>query len=510
MRGLLIALACLLASAPAVAAPRADAPEVSEQISAAQAAAAVDEAITRTRNRDARGVVELLTPIVTTPAFESLDENYRYWGYFLLGASLYDTGAFADALVHLRTATGYPQARGHDWYIRFWTAVQADNYPDAIDSMTMLSQRWPTSLQDLQEESVTRLIRRVRRMPDADARERQVLLALRVGGWRSNEPFVDQSYRWRTLARLLLEQGDVEQARVIARDVTRAHPRLTMLVDSRYDPLVSESERAQDFQALLERNLEITSALAAEHPDRLEGALSVADMLLDFGRADQAMPLIDAAIARALSPLSEGRFSDQDKWINWAYDHRARALMQLGRRDEAVEALRRGARRPENGGVNVSQTINLAELLMRVGRADEALAELAEFDEAETSPYGWMNASYVRVCAHAQRGDVAAANALAEQMRARAEDSLRVMRQTELCLGNIEGAARHYVASFERSDDLAGALWDAQEFLPRPQPTAHDLRMGEAFQIMLARPEVQAAINRHGHVLTLPLVGSGL
>lgn len=507
-------IACLLVAltvgSPSHATPAIEVGNDAMPLSPAQAAGAISEAHARVRNRDTQGAVNILRPIVGTPAFAALSDDQRYWGHYLLGVSLYELEEPAEALPHLRAATGFSNARGHDWWVRFWAAAVAEQDAEAIECLTTMAERWPTSLSRVPDRAVSHLVRRARSVPEGEARERQLLLALYTGGWRSDEPFGDPGFRWQTLARLLLAAGDDAQARLVARDIVGTRPIINMLIDRRYDPLIDDARRNIDLRAALEHDLTVVRSLAVQHPNRLDGQLQIATDLLALGQAEEALQVLDAALVRAASPRADGaRFENQDEWLNWAHDYRALALFELGRTDDAIASLRRAARQPESGGVNVSQTINLAEMLLRAGRPQEALAQLVDLDQEDLSPYGWMNANYVRACASHELGDSAQANLIAASMRARASDSRRVMRFMELCVGDQARAAEIYIAALEDPLDRGRALWDAQRF-ERPVLTPFGERMVAAFDRMIERPDVRDAIDRHGRMIVVPLRNTGL
>ncbi|UPT63223.1 MAG: hypothetical protein M0D54_01245 [Hyphomonadaceae bacterium JAD_PAG50586_4] len=322
----------------------------------------------------------------------------------------------------------------------------------------------------------------------------------------SNEPFVDQTFRWKRLTLLQISAGEIELARSTAREVTGSLPFVGMLIDRRFDGVISAEDHARDIRSIFENDIDLLQRNIAANPDLLDGPLELALAHLRIGDANAALSILNAAIDRANTPLNAGRrFSNQDRWINWAYDYRQRALFQLGRYEEALSDARRGASRPEDGNRNVSQTINLAELLLRMGRATEALTVLQDFDDSETSPYGWMNANYVRACANKVIGDLTAAERIAQTMRARSSDSWRVMRETEICMGELDRAAELYIAALHNEDDRAAALWDAQIFQEFGTPTEFEASMNAARRSVIDRRDVQAAVQRFGRVLAVPI-----
>jgi tetratricopeptide (TPR) repeat protein len=247
-------------------------------------------------------------------------------------------------------------------------------------------------------------------------------------------------------------------------------------------------------------------ALSTANPNLLEGVNNLALALIRLDRGEEALALLDAAIERTRAGTASERFGDQSEHLNWTRNNRAYALLSLGRREDAVAEMRRGARLPESGRVNVSQTFNLANLLLRLGRSQEALETLAEVDLNYSSPYGWMVAHHAIACAQVELGRRAEAEALLVQMRARGSASRTILRETELCFGHIEEAAALYLRDLEDPDERGPALLSAQTFrLPRHQ-LPFDARMSERWRSVLARADVRAALDRHGRVLALPIL----
>lgn len=508
-RGLVIA-ALFAALAPlAQAAPASDALTLEEPaLTPERAQEMLQRAVALAQSGDSAGVVATLRPLVEARQFGALPERERFAGTYLLGAALYDMEQWSEAHALVQRAASFSLATGEVWRLRFWTGVRAQDWSDAIDTMEALSRRWPERLGEVHEEAVSFLIQRARAMETPDAREYQLLAALRRAGWESSDPFVDMSYRWRTLTRLSIDRGELEEARAVAADVHAPAALIGMRIDRRFDAVAPAVAGAENFAAMLEAYLQQRRAIAAAHPDELGGLLDVVHLLVALDRNAEALAML--APARARIEAGAAPYEDQAEWANWVYDYEARALMQLGRGDEALAALQRGANLGEDTGPNVSQSINYAHLLMRVGRYDEALAALDAVPEEFVSAYGWMNANLVRACALAEQGETEAANAVLEAMRARAADSRRVLTEAELCFGNVEQAAAVFIAALDDPRDREAALLDAQRTLPPTALSAFDRRMDAHFEAMLAREDVRAAVERYGRVLTVPLRRSGL
>jgi tetratricopeptide (TPR) repeat protein len=316
----------------------------------------------------------------------------------------------------------------------------------------------------------------------------------------ANEPFNDNSYLWASLTRLHIDRGETAHARRVAQDVQNAGAIARMMIDRRFDGVI---ERAPaELVSLYEADLGRFRALTAAHPNRLEGVNRLAEALMELDRGEEAVALVDAALARADSRRG---FEDQDEHLNWTRNHRAWALLSVGRSREAAEEMARGARLPERGGVNVSQLINLAELYLRLGRNEEAAATLNDLDLAQVSGYGWMNAHYVLACAKQELGAHAEAEAVLAQMRARRGDSKMILRGTELCFDHFDEAARLYIEDLDDAEERERTLLDAQTYIEPRHQTDFQRRMAARWKTLLARADVRAAVERHGRIIAFPV-----
>lgn len=95
-------------------------------------------------------------------------------------------------------------------------------------------------------------------------------------------------------------------------------------------------------------------------------------------------------------------------------------------------------------------------------------------------------------------------------MRARMKDSASIMLETELCVGNVEEAARIFLTFLIDPQQREEALSQAQTYVPRPHFSDFEDRWNKARASMLARADVTAAINAVGRVLKAPFLAPGL
>ena len=237
---------------------------------------------------------------------------------------------------------------------------------------------------------------------------------------------------------------------------------------------------------------------------------AVADLsyaMLAMRRYAEALTLTDSALqqAAAAEPGHEP-FSDAKRYLNWIMDNRARALHALGRWDEEVEQLRRASRLPEEGGVNVSQAINLGDSYCNLGRPKEALAAIAEV--GEVSSYGRMQLEAVKHMAAIELGDTQAADHALGYLRSHQSDAPRTFTETLVRAGASEEASASFIARLNDPTLRNAALIDAQTYMEPPAPP-DEMKWRAQWEELLARPEVKAAILKVGRIERFSLARGG-
>src|SRR6478735_786676 len=107
------------------------------------------DSFARFQNNDFNGAAAGLTKVIGSPGFALLGDQEQHAGYYLLGAADLVVGDNSSALKMLQIATRYPEAIGIEWHARLIAAFQLGDYDDAIESLTTIAQKWPSSLSQL-------------------------------------------------------------------------------------------------------------------------------------------------------------------------------------------------------------------------------------------------------------------------------------------------------------------------------------------------------------------------
>lgn len=163
--------------------------------------------------------------------------------------------------------------------------------------------------------------------------------------------------------------------------------------------------------------------------------------------------------------------------------------------------LRKAARRPEKGGLNVSQTLNLARLLARLERIDEVEEAMEEL--GNMSPYGRMQLALNRLIVADAQADTAAVTAQIDAMRADRSEAMSGYQVALVLAGRIDAAAALLIERLRSEDWRRDALSEMQtyaEVAQTPRDKAHMTRWRE----VIARTDVQEALDAVGRIERVP------
>jgi hypothetical protein len=340
-------------------------------------------------------------------------------------------------------------------------------------------------------------------MPDLAPAETGMLKAFHLAKWHPTDPFVTADRLWLSLVRLLLEQNDTAAAIVVAADLHEPSSVLTLRSDKRFDPIVAANAKSFDVIAAYQASLADKRAKSSAAPDTLEGVNTLAGSLLVFDRPEEALAIATNALARYKANPSA--FTDAKDQINWTYDVRARALLALGRSDEALAELAAGAKQQEHGDANVSQKINLADEYVAYNRPKDALDAVAGMEAAQASAYGAMALADARACAYFELGDTGALEKALAYMQAHAKDATNEYVNALLFTGREDAAAIELIAALrDPATRLEVVRW-VQTYLPQHHPSPREQARHAAWIAVLNRRDVQKEIALVGHVHAYPL-----
>ena len=391
----------------------------------------------------------------------------------------------------------------HLTYVGYLTLMGAARKREAtaeyLGALEAIIDADPALLDDWEPRDFSWILDKVRNDP---AQESALLDRLHTVPWTSRGARDADQNDWAVLrARRFVEAGEVAKARVLLDKVTRTDSLLAVAQDLRFERLwpQMQADGRFDWIKLVEAELADDQARMKAEPNTLEPAAEAIANLRALSRYDEALALGEAYAAR----LRQGdTFTDAERYRAWLLNALAYAAFDVGRFEDAdklmVEAI---------GQDKVSQSINRAEMLDLAGRPALALQALENVAADDTSKYGLMWVDAARVCAKAQLGDKAAAEALLPSMRTRWKDNAKALNRALMCLDARDEVAALYVRRLADPAEREGALQSFRDSRPSPVISPIQAQLRDRRLAIQARPEVQAALSQWGRPLTLPLSG---
>lgn len=407
------------------------------------------------------------------------------------------SGDLPRGLRHARLTTGFADAELEDWAMHAYIARDLGLHDEVADTFREAFRRWPRQVRQDHDLDVAQAVWAT----DFDSPARYALLkTLYEGGfeWAWTGP-ADEL--WLDLALQHLARGEQAAAREVVAGIT--HPRLVieLLADRRYDAVRDPALTAEALPRLARRRADDLRARALLDSGVVGIQAEYASALLMLGENEDVVALAEQVAATiADNPFKGDVYVDQHEQLSWLYDRAGEALVRLGRKDEAIAMYRRAAATREDGQDNVSQVLTLAHHLVSAGQPREALEVAAS--AGRMSPFGRMVQASVQHRAALALGDQEAADAALGYLRDNREQGESVYAEALLDRGQDDAAAAALVANLENPVERGDTLYSVQRFRDSASlEPARDAR----WRAMLEREDVQAAINRHGRLLELPI-----
>ena len=446
------------------------------------------------RNEDALAAAKGLTG---RSDFEAQPLEVRRGVWHMIGLLNAELGRHEAAIEPLRIASRLPGADAEIWFPLMDAQVRSERWDDAAQTLIDLTRLTPRVLDEVNDDYVFQLVRH----PDVSADKR---FAVRDALWEAKWSPERPSGFWLAYIDGLLERERLDRALEVLPSVTAPSSRVQLHALHRYGPLLDQAGRpAFDIDAAFAADLAADRAAAADPEADLEDRSTLASSLMMAGLYEEGLGVAEAALALPRPT------KDSEDWrtLTWIMDTRSRLLMALGRHEEALAQMLEGSRRVEGEAVNVSQTINLGWLYLRLGRNADALATVAEVDEDDVSPFGRMQAVQVAACAAHAMGDTAAASKSFAYLAEHWRDAPGAAYDALACRGDVDGMAALLVRRLGDADMADDALAGLHTYLPSPSPTDFDARLISLSEEVVRRPDVVAARDRVGRVLIIPVLG---
>lgn len=455
----------------------------------------IEQAVDKIRNDDFAGADRDLSRIISEKEFEKLGATERRSVYYTAAMVAVQVNDWKRAHALSIRTTEIESGTTESWHSRFETAVGAEDIRDAAFSLTAIADRWPSTLSDIRDQSILQTAYYARRPPGSDKTWLELVEALRRADWRT----VDQrepSRLWLDLTLYYLQRSSVDRASEVAAHVTDPLLLIGMRSDKQFDHVVGKNRYIEDIDRAARDEVELLRAAARRTPKLMAIRNGLAMSLVVANRPAEALQTVDETLTRLKSATNaDPAYDDIDDELNWAYDVRARALRLLGRWDEALDQWKSGSALTENGGVNVSQAINLGGYYCDLNRPEEARAMVAKV--ANVSPYGALQLESVKHAAALLLHDESEAARALKFIKDHQSDSPGTYQWALARANDVEAGTKLLVARLKDPKLRTDALADVQEYADVAEPEKNK-EWSANFRVVVARPEVQQAIAKVG------------
>jgi tetratricopeptide (TPR) repeat protein len=463
---------------------------------------AVARGANQARDNDAAGAAATLAGVIQSEGFKQLspDEQYRV---FAIGAAAANaTGNHRTALEWSTRACTFPAALGNVdlWHLRLSAAYDLQNYTDSAHSIATIARRWPETLDRINSQAIGRVSSQLADDSALKKNHLELLDSLFDAKWLSHGE--QPAWMWLDLARLFLEQGDTASAATVATRIDSPSALVALRVDKRFDKLSHIDPSAFDLEKAIVAYVASAEERARLNPKRLEPLMQLQYVFRETPQPERALRIADEVIAKIGDGKGKKIYEDFDEYYTWILDNRAAALWQLGRWEEALTQERRAARRPEGGGLNVSQALNLAGYYTRLGRVDDALDAMS--DLGELSPYGRMQQEAIAAIGATQRNNQAELDTHLAFMRTHRTDALSTYQDALLDANRLEAVSDLLAERLRNLAWRADALASIQIYVDMPMPPLLKIRNAR-LRAVIARPSVQTEIAKVGRIEQVPL-----
>lgn len=461
---------------------------------AKDAALELKQAFSDLSNGDYEKGVPELDRLIAAPGFGQLPAKVRSRTLYVASAIALQGRHYAKAHRLAVRATGFDQTTGAAWLVRLSAALYTNDDPDAGRCVEAIARQWPAQLDAVRPQGIAQLHHALR-IAHQDDVDRRMLDALFDANWQAGHG--DYDTLWRDLALMQIEHKERKRATTVALRIRSAETALSMRIDKRFDPITRRHPQAFDVDRLLAAQIRAAQAQIKAHPDQLKPVQRLQDLLIEKGQNAQVLAISEEAVEHAERGDGEKSYTDFGDAYNWVLNQRALALAHEGRWDDAVREMTRAAKRPEGGGMNVSQSINLGGLYTDLDEPDKAATAIVEL--GGMSPYGRMQLQYVRLQIAMEKNDTGSIAKHMAYLRKHRADDIATWQRALLWHGDLDAAAALLIQRLKAPDWRNRALVEMQHYVPGQQTPAMKI-WNQRWNTVTSRPDVQAALMKVGRV----------
>ena len=304
------------------------------------------------------------------------------------------------------------------------------------------------------------------------------------------------------IADYLLEKGDVAGAKKLVFAIRTAEPLLQTLIARKWDAVRDSGDPNERLAQSIAASDEASRAALFDKPDDLEIVIRRGQFLRSVGKDAEALDLLLPKTADLQWMKQQGEYA------YWIANEAAYALVDLKREKEAVALMEKllslGL---EENPVLVSMAINSVAIRIDAGdfRGAADYAEMLATKHGNiASPYGRMWMWEGAACGNFLAGSLDRAQPWLVKLKSNEKDNRAALTRALLCVNDIDGAAASVIRRLD-GDDAEQMLAAVQDYSGGPEFSPAKKILESRLRQVIARPDVQAAIAKHGRVMKVPL-----
>ncbi|MBV9345402.1 MAG: hypothetical protein JOZ03_10495, partial [Gammaproteobacteria bacterium] len=258
------------------------------------------------------GADEQLQKLTASAEFETVGPGRQY---AILKAESWTAAQRHDlprAEALLQRVTALPTALPEDWRALSLLAAANQDWTAAAQSLATLAQHSAPIVSTIESRRLKEIVQRA---PVAGDLRYHLLTAL--FGAQPHLAGTDLSNWWRDLALLHLAHHELAAALAAVRAITDPYGVVVVFADNRFAPVRHALKGELDVAAAAQRKIESSRLEAEADPARLQLRSQLSDALMDSLRYNEALEVIDAALAKADAPNGRSGFADYTTAYVW-------------------------------------------------------------------------------------------------------------------------------------------------------------------------------------------------
>jgi tetratricopeptide (TPR) repeat protein len=429
----------------------------------------------------------------------------RAAGYFLRGYIRALSRKLDGAVSDFTEAMNNRERGDNGWasaiQARFMAYVDLRKLTDAAADFVALAKERPDAARNVRYRMISRLVWDLNAKDETVAFD--VLKAMRDISYVPEAPGEDTDYLTQIFVRLLVDRREDLIAMMELSKIKAADMLIEARVDRRYASLWAKEgfDALTDPKEIAARELAYTAGLVKKHPNLAIIMTRHVKALRTVGENAKAVDVAREALANPELASVHAERAVEDKL--WLRNELVYALRDLGRTDEALAEMQPVLKLDEaKNGFMINQLVNFGEIMIELGHAAEGV-KTARRGWNAASPMGQLFINMVEVCGNATTDKPAAEKALA-LLRKRQSENYAAMTAALLCMDRTDDVADLMKKRLSQPAHRGAALAAIQSYKTPAFVTPLQRTIMDRYARVIARPDVQAAIKKHGRIEAYP------